>query len=72
MFEYVKLTYTFDSSMTLLHMKVDEKYKASMAGVTATITNNIDNYYHAGKITNIPGLNESLDYNKLKGDVKYE
>lgn len=71
-FEYVKLTYTFDSSMTLLHMKVDEKYKASMAGVTATITNNIDNYYHAGKKINIPGLNESLDYSKLKGDVKYE
>ena len=71
-FEYVKLTYTFDSSMTLLHMKVNEKYKASMSGVTATIVNNIDNYYHAGKKISIPGLKQSLDYNKLKGDVKYE
>ena len=71
-FEYVKLTYTFDLNLTLLHMKVDEKYKASMAGVTATIVNDIDNYYFAGKKIKIPGLNESLDYSKLKGDTSYE
>jgi hypothetical protein len=71
-FEYVKLKYTFDSNMTLLHMKVDEKYKASMAGVTATIVNDIDNYYFAGKKINIPGLNESLNYSKLKGETSYE
>ena len=71
-FEYVKLKYTFDSNMTLLHMKVDEKYKASMAGVTATIVNDIDNYYFAGKKIKIPGLNESLNYSKLKGETSYE
>ena len=71
-FEYVKLTYTFDSKMTLLHMKVDEKYKASMAGVTATIINDIDNYYFGGKKIKIPGLNESLNYSKLKGETSYE
>lgn len=71
-FEYVKLTYTFDLNMTLLHMKVDEKYKASMAGVTATIVNNIDNYYFAGKKIKIPALNESLNYSKLKGETNYE
>ena len=70
-FEYVTLKYTFDNDMTLLHLKVDEKYKASMSGVTATIVNDIDTYYHAGEYRAIPELNEAISYS-TKGETKYE
>ena len=70
-FEYLKQTYTFDSNMTLLHCRVDEKYKASMAGVSANIHNLIDYYYHANEYLKIPELNESIDYS-LKGETQYE
>lgn len=70
-FEYVKQIYTFDAKMTLLHCKTEEKYKASMLGVTAEITNYIDTYYHADKSIKIPDLNQKVSYS-LEGEKKYE
>lgn len=70
-FDSLKHTYTFSTDMTLLHSKVDEKYKAAMAGVSASIHNVIDYYYHANEFLEIPSLDETIDYS-LKGEVKYE
>ena len=69
-FEYLVHTYTFSKDMTLLHCKVDEKYQASM-GVTATIHNTIDYYYHANEKRNIPNENETVDYS-IEGENQYE
>ena len=70
-FEYLKQTYTFNEDMMLLHLAIDEKYQASMSGVTATIQNNIDYYYHANEFRKIPEINENLDYS-VEGEEKYE
>ena len=70
-FEYVKQVYTFDSNMTLLHCKTEEKYKASMAGVNAEIINTLDTYFHANKKIKIPELNQKVNYS-LEGEAKYE
>ena len=67
-FSSLKHTYTFSKDMTLLHCKVDEKYKAAMAGVSASIHNVIDYYYHANEFKEIPSLDEKIDY-ALKGDL---
>ena len=69
-FNYVKLTYTFSSDMTLLHCYVEEKYQATM-GVTASITNTIHNYYHANEYLKIPELGEQFSYS-TKGEETYE
>ena len=69
-FEYLKHVYTFDKNMTLLHCYVDEKYQASM-GVTATIHNTIDYYYHANEVKEIPNENETIDYS-IEGENQYE
>ena len=50
--------------------KVDEKYQASM-GVTATIHNTIDYYYHANESIDIPKENETIDYS-IEGENHYE
>jgi len=69
-FNYIKQTYTFSSDMTLLHCYIDEKYQASM-GMTVSIQNTINNYYHANEYRQIPELNQSFDYS-LKGEQNYE
>ena len=69
-FEYLKHTYVFDKDMMLKYCKVDEKYQASM-GVTATIHNTIDYYYHANEVMNIPKENETIDYS-IEGENQYE
>ena len=69
-FEYVRLTYTFSSDMTLLHCHTDEKYQASM-GMTVSITNTLNTYYHANEYLKIPELNESFDYS-TEGEQNYE
>ena len=70
-FEYVNQTYTFDSDMNLLHTKIEEKYQASMSGVTATIVNKLDYYYHANEYIKIPEVNEGLNYS-IEGEPNYE
>ena len=69
-FEYLNHTYVFDKDMTLLYCKVDEKYQASM-GVTATIHNTIDYYYHSNVMIDIPKENETVDYS-IEGENQYE
>ena len=69
-FEYLTHTYIFTKDMTLLYCKVDEKYQASM-GVTATIHNTIDYYYHANESIDIPKENETIDYS-IEGENHYE
>ena len=69
-FEYLTHTYVFDKDMSLLYCKVDEKYQASM-GVTATIHNTIDYYYHANVMIDIPKENETVDYS-IEGENQYE
>ena len=69
-FNYVKQTYTFTSDMTLLHCYIEEKYQASM-GMTVSITNTLNTYYHANEYKKIPELNESFDYS-TKGETSYE
>ena len=69
-FEYLTHTYIFAKDMTLLYCKVDEKYQASM-GVTATIHNTIDYYYHANESIDIPKENETIDYS-IEGENHYE
>ena len=69
-FEYLTHTYVFDKDMSLLYCKVDEKYQASM-GVTATIHNTIDYYYHSNVMINIPNENETVDYS-IEGENQYE
>ena len=69
-FEYLTHTYIFAKDMTLLYCKVDEKYQASM-GVTATIHNTIDYYYHANESIDIPNETETIDYS-IEGENHYE
>ena len=69
-FNYVKQTYIFSSDMTLLHCYVDEKYQASM-GMTVSIQNTLNTYYHANEYREIPELNESFDYS-TEGEQHYE
>ena len=69
-FEYLTHTYVFDKDMSLLYCKVDEKYQASM-GVTATIHNTIDYYYHSNVMIDIPKENETVDYS-IEGENQYE
>ena len=70
-FEYVRQTYTFDDDMNLLHCYINEKYKATMSGVTATIVNSLDYYYHANEYLKIPEIGENLNYS-VEGETKYE
>ena len=71
-FEYLRQTYIFDANdMTILHSILDEKYQASMSGITATIINHLDYYYHANEYLKIPEINENLDYS-VEGETKYE
>ena len=65
-FEYVRHTYTFTSKMDIKHCYVDEKYSASM-GVTVSIVNGFDIYYHPNEYIKIPQYNEPLDYSQ-EGD----
>lgn len=69
-FEYLKHTYTFDKNMMLVHAFMDEKYQASM-GVTASIHNTIDYYYHANEVMDIPSEKETIDYS-IEGEKVYE
>ena len=69
-FEYLTHTYVFDKDMTLLFCNVNEKYQASM-GVTATIHNTIDYYYHSNVMIDIPKENETVDYS-IEGENQYE
>ncbi len=69
-FNYVKHVYTFTSDMVLLHSYIDEKYQASM-GVTVSIQNKLDTYYHANEYLKIPELNETFNYS-TEGEQKYE
>ena len=70
-FEYIRHTYYFDTDMNLLHSKIAEKYQATMSGITATIVNNLDYYYHANEFIKIPEQNETLNYS-VEGEPKYE
>ena len=71
-FEYVRQTYILDASnMMLLHSVFDEKYQASMSGITATIVNHLDYYYHTNEFKKIPEINENLDYS-VEGEPHYE
>ena len=69
-FNNITLTYTFTEDMTLLHCHVDEKYNAKM-GVSVSITNNLDYYYHANVEKAIPSLDENCDYS-TEGELDYE
>lgn len=69
-FNYVKHVYTFTSDMVLLHSYIDEKYQASM-GVTVSIQNKLNTYYHANEYLKIPELNETFNYS-TKGEQKHE
>lgn len=70
-FEYLRQKYVFDSNMTLLHANFDEKYAAAMSGISATIVNDIEYYYHANEYLKIPEINEILDYS-IEGETTYE
>ena len=70
-FEYLRQTYIFDNDMNLLHSIFDEKYQATMSGITATIVNNLDYYYHANEFIKIPDLGETLNYS-VEGEPHYE
>ena len=48
--------------MTLKHCYVEEKYKAAMGAVGATVTNKIDYYYHPNEYIKIPSLDEQVSY----------
>ena len=70
-FDSLKHTYIFSTDMTLLHSKVDEKYKAAMTGISASIHNTINYYYHANEYLEIPSLDQAINYS-IEGEVKYE
>ena len=71
-FEYLRQTYFFDANnMNILHSIFDEKYQATMSGITATIVNHLDYYYHTDEFLKIPEINENLDYS-VEGETKYE
>lgn len=69
-FSSITLKYTFAEDMTLLHCHVDEKYNAKM-GVSVSITNSLDYYYHANVEKAIPSLSESCNYS-TEGETTYE
>ena len=71
-FEYLRQTYIFDASnMMILHSILDEKYQATLSGITATIVNHLDYYYHTDEFLKIPEINENLDYS-VEGEPHYE
>ena len=63
-FNYVTLTYTFDSNLNLQTLHIDEQYKAQM-GVTVDIVNSIDYRYHPNEFMPIPMAYEAVDYTKF-------
>ena len=71
-FEYLRQTYIFDASnMMILHSILDEKYQATMSGITATIINHLYYYYQTDEFLKIPEINENLDYS-VEGEPHYE
>ena len=71
-FEYLRQTYIFDASnMMILHSILDEKYQATLSGITATIVNHLDYYYHTDEFIKIPEINENLNYS-VEGETHYE
>lgn len=70
-FDELSQTYIFTKDMTLKYCSVDEKYKASMTGVTASIHNTIDYYYHANEVREIPNNEQLIDYS-IEGENHYE
>ena len=69
-FDSLHHTYTFNKKMELAHCLVDERYKASM-GVTASIHNTIEYYYHPNAVIDIPKENETVNYS-IEGENVYE
>ena len=65
-FDSVKLTYQVDKDLMLKTCHIDETYKATM-GMTVTIVNDFNIYYHPNEKMEIPSLNEMLDYS-VKGE----
>ncbi len=65
-FNYVNLTYTLSSDLSLIYLDVDESYEASM-GITVSITNGIHYEYFPNQKLEIPSINEALNYS-LKGE----
>lgn len=68
-FEYIKLTYTLDSTLNLKHITCDEKYKATM-GMTVDIANILEYDFFPNQYWKIPELNEDVSYSSLKGLIK--
>ena len=69
-FESLHHTYIFSKNMDLEYCLVDEKYQAQM-GVTASIHNTIEYYYHPNVVIDIPKENETIDYS-IEGENHYE
>ena len=69
-FKSLHHTYIFSENMDLEYCRVDEQYQAQM-GVTASIHNTIDYYYHPNVVIEIPKENENVDYS-IEGENHYE
>ena len=69
-FQSLRHTYIFSDHMDLEYCLVDEKYQAQM-GVTASIHNTIEYYYHPNVVIEIPKENECIDYS-IEGENHYE
>ena len=69
-FQSLHHTYIFSEHMDLEYCLVDEKYQAQM-GVTASIHNIIEYYYHPNVVIEIPKENENVDYS-IEGENHYE
>ena len=69
-FQSLNHTYIFSKNMDLEYCMVDEQYQAQM-GVTASIHNTIEYYYHPNVVIDIPKENETIDYS-IEGENHYE
>ena len=66
-FTRVDQIYSFDKDLNLTHVKIDEDFTATKAGipVAAKTNNRLDIYYYPDTFRKIPEYNEKVDYSIL-------
>lgn len=65
-FEYIHLTYTITPDLELKHLTANEKYKATMLGISPDIINTLDYEYFPNQITEIPEVTQDVNYQALR------
>lgn len=61
-FDYIHLTYTLTPDLELKHLTANEKYKATMLGISPDIVNTLEYEYFPNQLTEIPEVTQDINY----------